>query len=150
MQLLRYQQILMTAQTNSKSVIMIEVIKGIIKRDKLDAETKLKSTVDVRQYLSFIMRHQYGMTLTEIAAEFNQTHTSIMHGISMHISRTLKGDPYIEENIIEYKKELGDGDLFSIDYTNLQTFLRGRRPSPEENQPWEVEDSSGISQGCVD
>jgi hypothetical protein len=133
-----------------KRDVMIEVIKGIIKRDHLDGDSQCKAIADVRNYLAFVMRHHYHMSLNDIGSEFNRRHTSIMRAIDTHIARTLKGDPYIEDNIIEYKKELGDGDLFSIDYTNLHTFPRGRKPSAEEDQGGEVEGASRIGQSCLD
>jgi hypothetical protein len=126
-----------------------DIIKGIIKRDRLNTDSRVKSLVDVRNYLSFVMRYHCMLSLNDIAREFNRAHPSVIHAINTHIDRTLKGDPYIEENIIEYKKELGDGNLFSIDYKNLPTFPRGRQSGVKEDQGWEVEGSGRVSQSFI-
>ena len=99
---------------------MVDLIKKIIKNDKLDKKCRKVTTVNKRMYLFNILRKQ-GLTLHQIGKMFKMHHATIIHGIKRYNELADSFDLLLELDTTAYRQILESESVYKANSFKIDT-----------------------------
>ena len=99
---------------------MVDLIKKIIKNDRLDKKCRKVSTVNKRMYLFNILRKQ-GLTLHQIGKMFKMHHATIIHGIKRYNELADSFDLLLELDTTAYRQILESESVYKANSFKIDT-----------------------------